>query len=93
MSVITWTDAALRAQHASCGVHPYLWDRSEKPPIRSDVTAEFIRFCVWLEQRGIRPARDATDTRHRNIETTMKYYAEVNKQDLRDGMKRLAAAG
>lgn len=56
MSVTTWTDAALRAQHTSGGVHPYLWDRSEKPPIRSDVTAEFIRFCVWLEQRGIRPA-------------------------------------
>lgn len=58
MNVMTWTDAAVGAQHVSGGVHPYLWDRPEKPPIRSGETAEFIRFCVWLEQQGIRPAAD-----------------------------------
>lgn len=54
MNVTTWTDAVIGAQHASGGSYPYLWDRPEKPPIRSGVTAEFIRFCVWLEQQGIR---------------------------------------
>lgn len=59
MNVTAWTDAAIKAQHASGGVHPYLWDRRpEKPPIRSEVTTEFIRFCVWLEQQGIRSVAD-----------------------------------
>ncbi len=58
MNVTTWTDAVIGAQHSSGGVHPYLWNRPEKPPIRSGVTAEFIRFCVWLELQGIRSAAD-----------------------------------
>ncbi len=58
MNVATCTDAVIGAQHASGGVHPYLWNQPEKPPVRSGVTAEFIRFCVWLEQQGIRTATD-----------------------------------
>ena len=30
---------------------------------------------------------------HKNIKTTMEYYTEVTKQDLRDGVARLTAAG
>lgn len=38
-----------RAQHSSGGVHPHIWGRSELPPLRSGVTAEFAKFCIWLE--------------------------------------------
>ena len=30
---------------------------------------------------------------HRNIATTMRYYAQVNTQDLRDGVEKVRAAG
>ena len=30
---------------------------------------------------------------HRNIATTMRYYAQVNNQDLRDGVEKVRAAG
>ncbi len=58
MNVKIWTSAVIGSQHSSGGVHPYLRDGSEKPPIRSGVTAEFIRFCVWLERQGIRSVTD-----------------------------------
>jgi hypothetical protein len=42
-------DAPRKARHGSGGVHPYLWRRPEKPPLRSGATADFIRFCAWLD--------------------------------------------
>lgn len=44
-----------RAQHKSGGVYPYLWNRRELPPIRSGVTAEFIRFCSWMSELSVDP--------------------------------------
>jgi hypothetical protein len=42
-------DTLKKARHSSGGVHPYLWRRPEKPPLRSGATADFIRFCAWLD--------------------------------------------
>jgi len=49
MEAERWLSVLKMARHRSGGVHPYLWGKAEKPPVRSSATAEYIRFCSWLE--------------------------------------------
>lgn len=53
MEAKQWLSVLKTAKHKSGGVHPYLWSKAEKPPVRSGTTAEYIRFCSWLKATDI----------------------------------------
>jgi len=62
--------------------------------LQEPITAHRLRasLCVNLLRAGVELAQVSKICRHANVNTTMKYYAELNLEDMRDGLSKLKSA-